>query len=142
MDAISSLGSTASGTDPSSSVTPNAFSSLTSESFVKIIFSELDHQDPLQPSDSKDLLDQLSSLRNIQSSMDMSASLGSLVAQNELASAAGLIGKTISGVSTQGARVQGVVQSVTRTSSGATLNLTTGDQVQMSNMDQLLGGDS
>ena len=45
----------------------DAFSSLNSEQFVKIIFTELSKQDPLQPNDSKALLEQLSSLRNIQS---------------------------------------------------------------------------
>jgi flagellar basal-body rod modification protein FlgD len=135
MSAVDALsGSSAGGVAP-----PNAFSSLTSESFVKIIFSELGHQDPLQPNDSKALLEQLSSLRNIQSSMDLSSSMGSLVAQNQLAAASNLIGKSVSGVSENNERITGVVKSVSRTSDGATLNLVSGQKIKMNNVDEVLG---
>ncbi len=39
--------------------TPNGFSSMKSEDFMRIIFTELANQDPFQPSDSSALLDQL-----------------------------------------------------------------------------------
>jgi flagellar basal-body rod modification protein FlgD len=136
MDAVGALGATQAGGGGTSA---NAFSSLTSESFVKIIFSELGHQDPLQPSDSKALLEQLSSLRNIQSSMDLSSSMGALVSENQLSAASGLIGKSISGISEGADRVTGVVKSVSRTSDGAILNLVSGDKVRMSNVDLVLG---
>jgi flagellar basal-body rod modification protein FlgD len=135
MDAVSSLSPGAVGT-----ATQDAFSTLNSEQFVKIIFTELSKQDPLQPNDSKALLEQLSSLRNIQSSMDLQSKLGSLVAQNELSAASGLIGKTISGISDDFERTQGVVQSVIRDSSGAVLSLSNGKFVHMSNLDQVLAG--
>jgi flagellar basal-body rod modification protein FlgD len=118
---------------------PSAFSTLGSEDFVKIIFTELGNQDPLQPSDSKDLLAQLSSLRNIQSDMDMSTRLQSLVAQNELAAASGLIGRRVSGITDDNQRVQDDVKSVSRTADGAVLNLVGGQRVQMKNVDQVLG---
>jgi flagellar basal-body rod modification protein FlgD len=135
MSAVDALGTSTTG----AGVAPNAFSSLSSESFVKIIFTELGHQDPLQPSDSKALLDQLSSLRTIQSSIDMSSRLGSLVAQNELSAASGLIGKNISGITDQFERVSGTVQSVSRTGDGAILNLKDGTKVRMTNVDGVLG---
>lgn len=118
---------------------PSAFSTLASEDFVKIIFTELGNQDPLQPSDSKDLLAQLSSLRNIQSDMDMSTRLQSLVAQNELSAASGLIGRRVSGITEDNERVEADVQSVSRTAQGATLNLVGGKRIQMKNVDQVLG---
>jgi flagellar basal-body rod modification protein FlgD len=129
MDAISAVGG---GTGA-----PNAFSELGTEDFVRIIFTELGNQDPLAPSDSKALLEQLSSLRSIQSDMDLSRRLGALVAQNELAAASTLIGRSISGVSLDNARVEGTVASVTRTSAGAVLNLRDGARVLMSNLDQV-----
>ena len=133
MDAIGALSPGAG----SLSSRPNAFSELNSEEFVKIIFTELANQDPLQPSDSKALLEQLSSLRSIQSDMDLSQRLGTLVAQNELASASGLIGKVVSGVSLGLQRVQDTVQSVSRTAQGAILNLASGDRVAMGNVDEV-----
>lgn len=116
----------------------NAFGALNSEQFVKIIFSELSNQDPLQPSDSKALLQELSTLRSIQSDMDLSSKLTSLVGQNEWTSASNLIGKSISGISDSLERVEGTVRSVSRTADGAVLNLTSGVRVPVSNVDEVL----
>jgi flagellar basal-body rod modification protein FlgD len=133
MSAVSSLGSNL-GVDQSS----NAFSSLTSEEFVKIMFTELSRQDPLQPNDSKAMLEQLSSLRNIQSDIDLSNKLNSLVTQNEMASASALIGKRVSGISENNRREEGEVTSVIRTSEGPVLRLGENVYIRMSNMDQVL----
>ena len=119
------------------SPTANAFSGLNSEEFIKIMFTELSNQDPMQPNDSKDLLDQLSSLRSIQSDMDLGNRLSALVTQNELSAASGLIGRQISGLDENFNRVQGVVASVSRTEFGAVLTLRTGSRVPMSYMDQV-----
>ncbi len=135
MDAVSSLSPNSSGTS-----TQDAFSSLNTEQFVKIMFTELSKQDPMQPNDSKALLEQLSSLRNIQSDMDLSTKLNALVSQNELSAASGLIGKTVSGVTDDYQRAQGVVQSVIRASDGAVLSLASGQMIHMSNLDQVLSG--
>jgi flagellar basal-body rod modification protein FlgD len=134
MDAINALSSMGSSASPQA----NAYSQLNTEQFIKIIFTELSHQDPLAPNDSKALLEQLSNIRNIQSDMDLSTRLNSLVAQNEMSAAAGLIGKQISGVSEENRRIQGVVQSVIRTQEGAVLKLPNGQYVRMSNMDEVL----
>jgi flagellar basal-body rod modification protein FlgD len=115
----------------------NAFSALNSEEFIKIIFTELSNQDPLQPNESKDLLQQLSSLRSIQSDMDMSGRLNALVTQNELSAASGLIGRQISGITDQYERVEGIVASVSRTADGAVLTLRSGARVPMGMHDQV-----
>jgi flagellar basal-body rod modification protein FlgD len=112
-------------------------SALTSEDFAKIIFSELGRQDPLQPSDTKALLEQISSLRSIQSNMDLSNDLKKLVSQGEFASAATLIGKRVSGVSETGSRASGTVKSVSRTGAGAVVTLTAGPRINISNLDQI-----
>src|SRR5687768_10516513 len=87
---------------------PNAFNELSSEEFVKIIFTELSNQDPLKPNDSSALLEQMSSLRSIQSDIELSQKLEALVTQNQLASAGGLIGKFITGYTDTFQRVEGV----------------------------------
>jgi flagellar basal-body rod modification protein FlgD len=132
MDAIGSLA------PASAAPAKNAFSELGSEDFVKIIFTELGNQDPLQPSDSKALLEQISSLRSIQSDMDLGSRLGTLVSQNELSSATGLIGKLVSGVSDRNERVLDFVVSVSRTKDGAILNLGGGQKVAVGNVDEVL----
>lgn len=127
---------------------PNAFSALDSEQFIKIIFTELGNQDPLQPSDSKALLEQLSSLRSIQSDIDMSNRLdtlagqfGTLAAQSELSAASSLIGTTIKGFDQDNNPVTGEVLGVLRTSQGAVLKLDGGKMVPMSRLDEVTGGE-
>jgi flagellar basal-body rod modification protein FlgD len=115
----------------------SAFSELSAEQFTRIMFTELSRQDPMAPSDSKDLLQQLSSLRAIQSDMEMGRRLESLVMQNELSAASTLIGRRVSGVDWRLERVEDVVVSVSRTAGGAVLNLRGGARVNMANLDQV-----
>jgi len=135
MSVVDTLSASAASPAASSS---NAFSAMDSSEFVKIIFTELANQDPLAPSDSKALLEQISTIRSIQSSIDMTSRLESLVGQNEWTSAAGLIGKKVSGVSDELLRVDGTVKSVSRTDGGAVLNLETGQRIPVGWVDEIL----
>lgn len=135
VDALS--GSAASTVSP----TASGLSALTSADFSKIIFTELGKQDPLQPSDTKALLEQISTLRSIQSNMDLTANLQKLVSQGEFSSAATLIGKAVSGV-TNGSgsqtRASGIVQAVVRTKDGTFVQLGDGQRIGISNLDQIV----
>jgi flagellar basal-body rod modification protein FlgD len=113
----------------------DGFSRLTSEDFTKIILTELGKQDPLEPNDTSQLIDQLAGIRSIQSNMDLSSDLSKLVGQNDFAAAAGLIGKQISGLSEDGQRVEGIASRVSRTADGAVLTLEDGTRVAFSDMD-------
>lgn len=138
MDAIATLErtSTSSGAARSSSQS-DGMSALTSDDFLKIIFTELGKQDPLQPNDTNALLQQLSTVRSIQSDVDLSTRLGSLVNQSEFSAASTLIGRNVSGLSEENARVAGVVASVSRTSKGAVLKLEDGTRVPMTGLDEV-----
>lgn len=115
----------------------SGFSALSSEDFAQIIFTELSKQDPLAPNDTNALIQQISGIREIQSNMDLSSKLGSLVAQNEFSAAATLLGKSVSGLSLESARAQGLVRSVAQTSEGALLTLADGSRVLMSQVDEV-----
>ena len=90
------------------------FNDMSSEEFMKIIFTELQQQDPFKPNDSSALLEQLNSIRSIESDLQMGEKLESIVFQNQLSSAGGLIGKRVGGLSTENTRVAGTVKSVSR----------------------------
>lgn len=133
MSTISSLGS-----PPQVNTGTNAFSELSSEEFVKIMFTELSNQDPLKPNDSTALLEQMSSLRSIQSDLELHTKLSDLIARNELAAATGLLGRAISGLDESNRRVAGVVRSVSRTPDGPVLNLDNGARVPFGGVDETL----
>ncbi len=140
---MSVVSSIQSGAGPAGS-RASAFSSLSSEQFLKLIFTELGRQDPLQPSDTKAMIEQLAGIRSIQADMDLASRLEALAAQNELSAASGLIGRVVSGVSEDNERVTERVASVSRTAGGTTLTLADGSRVRMSSVDEILasGGGS
>src|SRR5262245_46924444 len=90
-----------------SSRVPSQFSSMSTEDFIKIIFTELSNQDPFQPNDSAALLQQLNSIRSIESDLKLTTQLQSLVQENQLASASNMIGKFIGGLTEDNNRVAG-----------------------------------
>jgi flagellar basal-body rod modification protein FlgD len=134
MSVVDALGSSASS---SGSASATGYSAMSAQDFTKLIFAELARQDPTNPTDTNALLQQISMIRNIQSDVDLSANLKTLVNQNELASASNMIGLSISGVSVANERVTDTVKSVSRTSDGTVLNLLGGGRVRMSNVDTI-----
>jgi flagellar basal-body rod modification protein FlgD len=126
-------------TDPTSTLQqPDAYSGLKTDQFIKIMFTELQNQDPTKPNDSAALLQQISSIRQIQSDIEMGNKLDSLVTENQFASAGSLIGKLVSGVSEDNSRVVGQVISVSRTDTGPVLNLDDGSRVDFGNVDEFV----
>ena len=115
----------------------NAFSGISSEQFIKIMLTELSNQDPLAPNDSKAILEQISSIRSIESDLALKDTLGSMIKQNELATAGGLIGKNVLGLAHDGLPIEGPVTSISNTREGVVLNLIGGWQVKMKNLLQI-----
>jgi flagellar basal-body rod modification protein FlgD len=77
----------------------NRFSEMSTEEFIDIIFTELTNQDPLQPNDTSALLDQLNSIRSIESDIALAGQLEALVTENQLSAASAMIGKFVGGLS-------------------------------------------
>lgn len=131
MSAINAL----SGSQASAST--SRFSEMSSEDFMKIIFTELQSQDPFKPNDSNALLEQLNSIRSIESDMQMEERLNSVVFQNQMSTAGGLIGKRVAGLTADAQRVGGVVKSVSRSEDTITLNLENGWIIPMDNLEYI-----
>jgi flagellar basal-body rod modification protein FlgD len=77
------------------------FNSLKSEDFLKMMIVQLQNQDPLEPTGNEELLNQISQMRSLQSSIELSDALKSATTQQKLSSAASLIGKTVTGTITR-----------------------------------------
>lgn len=114
------------------------FDALTSQDFLKVMLTELSKQDPLSPSDTKEILGQISTIRSIESNLALQRDLDSLVTQNQTSAAGTLIGKYVSGLSDAGDRVESLVGSVSVTRDGPILNLLNGRRVPMKNVEEIL----
>jgi flagellar basal-body rod modification protein FlgD len=104
---------------------------LNSTEFIKVLITELTNQDPFAPNDSQAILEQLSSLRNIESQLSLQKQLESLVLQNQIAQASGMIGKLVEGLDTQNNQLTGNVTSVRVVDGKAILELDTGKALPM-----------
>ena len=115
--------------------TPNGFNSMKSEDFMRIMFTELANQDPFQPSDSSALLEQLNSIRSIESDISLMERLDSLVFENKLAGAANLIGMLVQGLTDGNSRVAGTVVSILRQGDEVALQLDSGWRISIDNVE-------
>lgn len=106
-------------------------SELTTDDFMNIVLTELTKQDPLSPNDTNQLLQQMATIRGIQSDMDLGNSLQTMTEQNSFAAATQMIGKVIQGMNTDLERVESRVVSVLRTQGGIVLDCENGDRVPL-----------
>jgi flagellar basal-body rod modification protein FlgD len=109
----------------------NPYANMESGEFVKLLVQQLTSQDPMNPQDSSKILEQLSSIRNIETQMQLQGKLGDLVAQNQVSKASGLIGKRVEGVGENDETVEGRVTSVRVQDDKAVLELDTGKRLGM-----------
>ncbi len=114
----------------------SGFSAVGSDEFLEVLFTELANQDPLAPSDTSEILNQLSTIRSIESDITLTDKLEALVNQNQTASASGLIGKVVFGRNSSGAEVEDLVVSVSVTREGPVLNLLDGQRIPMENVEE------
>jgi len=73
----------------------NGVADLGSQDFFKLLIAQLTNQDPLEPMDNQDLLNQISSLRDIELSTGLTESLQSVVGQQRFVSASAMIGNYV-----------------------------------------------
>lgn len=132
MDLSSAVGSAGASAQGQQAPGSNKFSELSSDEFVKVLFTELQNQDPMEPQDTGALLEQLSSLRNIESQMSLQDELQSLVTQNQIAGAGNLIGKQVAGLTEGNEQITGLVSSVRVKDDQVVLELDTGQRLAMS----------
>ncbi len=116
----------------------NRFGELNSEDFLRIIFTELSNQDPLQPNDTSALLDQLNSIRSIEADIKLTNQLSALVVQNQLASASALLGKVVSGLTDTLERTSGTVVSARREGDTISLELDDGSLIAFENIESVI----
>ncbi len=72
--------------------------SLSSSDFMNLMLTQLEQQDPLNPTDSNQMLTQLSQISNLQANNAMQTSLSSLTLQQSIGAGGNLMGKNITGI--------------------------------------------
>jgi flagellar basal-body rod modification protein FlgD len=116
---------------------PSRFADIQTDDFIRVLISELANQDPFDPQDSSALLEQLSSLRNIESQLVLQGQIESLVLQNQISLAGTLIGRIVSGLDQNNDSVSGQVTSVRVQNGKAILELEDGQMLAMDHVTRI-----
>ena len=85
------------------------FGGLNSETFMRLLITQLQNQDPLEPVGNEELLNQLSMMRNLQANIELGEALKAITTNQQLSTAATYIGREITGVDTAGDGLTGIV---------------------------------
>lgn len=89
---------------------------LQGSTFLNLLVDELKYQDPLNPASSSSFMNQIAQLSQVEQLQTVSSS-------SQVSEAASLLGKTVTGVDSNGTLITGVVTGVTNGTSGPTLNV-------------------
>ncbi len=141
MSSIPSSSSSVAGSSGSSSTNAAAlnaaFANLGPSDFLQMMMAELQNQDPLDPTNTDDMLSELSTMTQVASNETMATTLNSIGLGQNLADAGALIGATVSGLSNNNAQqIVGNVDSVTISGGTPVLNIGS-DTMNLSNIEAI-----
>jgi flagellar basal-body rod modification protein FlgD len=115
---------------------------LNATDFINLMVTQLQNQDPLQPTDSSQLLSQMSQIGQLQASTTLQTTLSQIMMQSQLTSAGNLIGKHVTGMDAQGNTIKGNVNSVKMKSDGVYVELDTNQELSLSQVNTIDGNAS
>ena len=115
------------------------------DQFLRLMITELQNQDPLNPLDNTQMLQQITQIREIGANDRLTETLSAVLTGQNLSTASGLIGKEIDALSDSGEAVAGIVDRVSvetddNDSAKRVLRVHVGGQsVQLNNIRQIVG---
>jgi len=128
---------------------------LNTEDFLKILVTELTNQDPFEPMKNQDLLAQIASIQQLESSQIMTDTLtnvgdrfdgvvdklGQFLDREQLGSASQMVGQFVTGITSSGELAAGKVAAVNVNQGEIMLELDTGELIGLNQMTRLSGND-
>jgi flagellar basal-body rod modification protein FlgD len=118
---VSPLAIAAAATAPTSNPSPektpeNPSATLGQNEFLKLMIAQLQAQNPLEPGNSNEFVNELAQLTQTEQTTNLANA-------TELSSAVGLIGRSVSYNNASGAAASGTVESVQSSASGTTVTI-------------------
>lgn len=95
--------------------------SMGEDTFLKLLMAQMTHQDPLQPTDSAQMLTQLAQFADVEGINKLNKQTTALGLGQDFAGSVAMIGKTVTWLDDKGALHNGTVDAVKPSPSGALL---------------------
>jgi flagellar basal-body rod modification protein FlgD len=96
----------------STSTSAGGINDIDMNTFLKLMITELQQQDPLNPLDNKDMLNQIAQIRAVGASDQLTKTLSSVLLGQNISSATNLLGADVSALTDNGQSVTGIVSRV------------------------------
>jgi flagellar basal-body rod modification protein FlgD len=115
----------------------DALRDLDMDEFLQLMITELQNQDPLNPLENAEILQQISQIREIGATGRLTETLESVLLGQNLTSATSMIGKTVKALSDDAKEVSGLVDRVSVTDGETRLHI--GDKaIRLKNVKEVL----
>ena len=108
--AVSGAGLPAVGS--STEASGSGLKALTTEDFLEMLITQLTHQDPTNPMDNREILQQLGTIQEMESNRRLVDAIEDLTLQYRIGAGAALLGREVVGLDEAGSRVAGLVAGV------------------------------
>jgi flagellar basal-body rod modification protein FlgD len=91
----------------------DAYSDIDIDEFLALMIAELQNQDPLDPMDNSEMVQQIGQIREIGATDQLTKTLTDLSSSQELVTASSLIGQQVTGLALDGSPVDGIIDRIT-----------------------------
>ena len=139
---MAAIGGTGSSTGTSNSTNKSdqsgdALRGLDMDQFLKLMIAELQNQDPLNPLENSEMLQQISQIRSVGATDKLTKTLDAVLLGQNLSNGSTLIGKKVKGLTDDSKPVEGVVDRVSVANNVTKLHI--GDKsLSLSNVGEIL----
>jgi len=137
LTSVSAAAGANSAQETGQSTANNAWNDVSLESFIKLLVVELQHQDPLDPMNNQEILEQMSQIREIESNQRLTDTLESVMLGQTVSTAAALLGRTVSALSDDAEWIKGEVEKISIEDGIPKLHIGS-DTVDLKNVSEIL----
>ncbi len=113
---------------------PAGQSKVSQDEFLQLLVKQLTNQDPLNPMENVEFIDQMAQLQSLEEQIETNRLLGELSNGSQVANASAMIGTQVTGSTEEGVEGSGIVQGVNVTDGKAYLWLGTGHRIPLENV--------
>ena len=103
----------------------NPVSNISMESFLKILTTQLSHQDPLKPMDNQEFITQMAQFASLEQTREMNTQLGQLLSLQSSTQSVGMLGKKVDFNKQDGSAATGTVTALAFSNGVPTMTITT-----------------
>jgi flagellar basal-body rod modification protein FlgD len=97
--------------------------SLGQDAFLKLLVAQMQHQDPMAPTDSSQMMSQMAQFTSVEQLTNLSTSMTALQMNQDFNGSVALIGKNVTYQAADHSQVTGTVSAVTASKDGAILTV-------------------